>query len=157
MHITLAPMEGVVDYLTRELLSEAGGLDHCVTEFVRVTDTPLPSSAFYRLCPELHHGCKTRNQTPVTIQLLGSNPDMMAFSAEKAVSLGARSIDINFGCPAKTVNKHKGGAILLKEPEHIYNIVKAVRERVPAHIPVTAKMRLGYDDTDLALDNAQAH
>ncbi|MDP0562355.1 MAG: tRNA-dihydrouridine synthase [Candidatus Endonucleobacter sp. (ex Gigantidas childressi)] len=156
MHITLAPMDGVVDYLMRELLSEVGGLDHCVTEFVRVTDIPLPSSTFYRLCPELHHGCNTLNKTPVTVQLLGSNPEMMARSATQAALLGAKNIDINFGCPAKTVNKHRGGAVLLKEPDQIHRIVKAVRAATPDHIPVTAKMRLGYEDTSKALDNAQA-
>ncbi|MDP0587927.1 MAG: tRNA-dihydrouridine synthase [Candidatus Endonucleobacter bathymodioli] len=156
MHITLAPMDGVVDYLMRALLSEVGGLDHCVTEFVRVTDTPLASSTFYRLCPELYHGCKTNNNTPVTIQLLGSNPEMMALSAQQAVMLGAKNIDLNFGCPAKTVNKHRGGAVLLTEPDHIHRIVKAVRTATPGHIPVTAKMRLGYEDKAKALDNAQA-
>ncbi len=156
MHITLAPMEGVVDYLMRELLSEAGGLDLCVTEFIRITDTKLPASTFYRLCPELLHGCRTRSQTPVHIQLLGNNPEMMAYSAAKATDMGALGIDINFGCPAKTVNKHKGGAVLLKEPELIHKIVKTVRDHVPSSIPVTAKMRLGYEDTSLVLENAQA-
>ncbi len=96
MHITLAPMEGVVDYLMRELLSEAGGLDLCVTEFVRITNTRLPSSTFYRLCPELRHGCTTRNQTPVHIQLLGNNPEMMALNAEKAAKMGALGVDFKF-------------------------------------------------------------
>lgn len=156
MHITLAPMEGVVDYLTRSVLSELGGLDHCVTEFIRVTDTPLPVSVFYRLCPELYHECKTHNQIPVTIQLLGNNPTMMALNACKAVALGAKHIDLNFGCPAKTVNKHKGGAVLLKDPEQIYKLVKTVRAAVANEIPVSAKMRLGYEDTALTLDNALA-
>lgn len=156
LHITLAPMEGVVDYLMRELLTDVSGLDHCVTEFARVTDTPLSVNAFYRLCPELYHNCQTRNGTPVTIQLLGSNPEMMALSAVKAASLGTKAVDLNFGCPSRAVNKHKGGAVLLKEPETIYTIVKALREVLPERIPVTAKIRLGYDTTELAVDNACA-
>jgi tRNA-dihydrouridine synthase C len=154
--ITLAPMEGVVDYLLRELLTEAGGIDLCVTEFIRITDTRLPSLTFHRICPELKHGCRTRSGVPVHIQFLGNNPEMIAFNAAKAASLGALGIDLNFGCPAKTVNRHKGGAVLLKEPELIHDIVSAVRKAVPDNIPVSAKMRLGYLDSDMALENAHA-
>lgn len=154
--ITLAPMEGVVDYLLRELLTESGGIDLCVTEFIRVTDTRLPTATFYRLCPELRHGCRTRSGTPVHIQLLGNNPELLGYNAAKAARLGALGIDLNFGCPAKTVNRHKGGAVLLKEPELIHDIVSAVRKAVPSDIPVTAKMRLGYLDSELLLENAQA-
>lgn len=154
--ITLAPMEGVVDYLLRELLTEVGGIDLCVTEFIRVTDTRFPSSVFYRNCPELHHGCETRSGTPVHIQFLGNNPTLLALNAEKAARLGAKGIDLNFGCPAKQVCRHKGGAILLQEPELIHDIVKAVRQAVPDTVPVTAKMRLGYLDGELAIDNAKA-
>ena len=155
-HITLAPMEGVIDYLLRELLSEVGGIDLCVTEFIRITDTRLPASVFHRICPELKHGCQTRSGTPVHIQLLGNNPELLAFNAAKAAKLGARGIDLNFGCPAKNVNRHKGGAVLLQEPELIHDIVKAVRQAVPEHVPVTAKIRLGYLNSDLAIDNARA-
>ena len=98
--ITLAPMQGVVDYLLRELLTETGGIDLCVTEFVRITDTRLPSLTFHRICPELKHGCRTRSGVPVHIQLLGNNSEMLAFNAAKAASLGALGIDLNFGCPA---------------------------------------------------------
>ena len=155
-HITLAPMEGVIDYLLRELLSEIGGIDLCVTEFIRVTDTRLPTSVFHRICPELKQGCKTRSGTPVHIQFLGNNPQLLALNAAKAAKLGARGIDLNFGCPARVVNRHKGGAILLQEPELIHDIVKAVRLAVPDEVPVTAKIRLGYLDGDLAIDNARA-
>jgi tRNA-dihydrouridine synthase C len=72
------------------------------------------------------------------------------------VALGSPGVDLNFGCPAKTVNKSKGGAVLLKETETLYRIMQAVRSAVPAEFPVTAKMRLGFDDTSLVLDNARA-
>ena len=52
MHITLAPMEGVVDHLMRDMLTQVGGFDLCVTEFVRVVQTKLPKKVFYRLCPD---------------------------------------------------------------------------------------------------------
>lgn len=70
--------------------------------------------------------------------------------------MGAPAIDMNFGCPAKTVNRHRGGSVLLDEPEVVYELVKAVRDAVPAHIPVSAKMRLGYMDRNFMLENAHA-
>ena len=156
LKIILAPMEGVVDYTMRDLLTQIGGIDQCVTEFVRVSDRVLPAKVFRRLCPELLNGGKTRAGTPVALQLLGSDPSVLAGNARKAAKLGAPSIDLNFGCPAKTVNKSKGGAVLLDTPELIYEIVKAVRIAVPSDTPVTAKMRLGNKDKFLAMENAQA-
>lgn len=85
---------------------------------------------------------------PVHVQLLGQHPKWMAENAIQAASLGAKGIDLNFGCPAKAVNKSNGGASLLKEPELIYQVVKATREAVPAHIPVSAKIRLGWEHPD---------
>jgi len=154
--IVLAPMEGVVDPLMRDVLTRLGGIDQCVTEFIRVTDTLLPDHVFLRLAPELRNGGKTAAGVPVAVQLLGSRPDMLARNAERAAQLGAPAIDINFGCPSKTVNRHRGGASLLETPDDIHEIVKTVRSAVPAALPVTAKMRLGYRDTSLALENAHA-
>ncbi len=156
MRIILAPMEGVVDHLMREMLTEIGGFDLCITEFVRVVDQLLPRRVFTRLCPELLQDGKTLAGTPVRVQLLGQEPNWLAENAARAVALGSPGIDLNFGCPAKTVNKSKGGAVLLRETEQLYKIVAAVRAAVPSQFPVTAKMRLGYENTDLALDNAKA-
>jgi tRNA-dihydrouridine synthase C len=97
--------------------------------------------------PELHHDAKTASGTPIHIQLLGSEAQLMAENAVFACELGAPAIDINFGCPAKTVNSHRGGSVLLDEPEVMYQIISAVRQAVPSDIPVSAKIRLGYTDT----------
>lgn len=156
MRIILAPMEGVVDHLMRDMLTRIGGFDLCITEFVRVVDQLLPRRVFTRLCPELLNGGKTPAGTPVRVQLLGQEPQWLAENAARAVALGSPGVDLNFGCPAKTVNKSKGGAVLLKETETLYRIMQAVRSAVPAEFPVTAKMRLGFDDTSLVLDNARA-
>ncbi|MCF4008439.1 tRNA dihydrouridine(16) synthase DusC [Rheinheimera sp. UJ63] len=156
MRIILAPMEGVVDHLMREMLTAIGGYDLCVTEFVRVVDQKLPARVFTRLCPELLQGGKTLAGTPVRVQLLGQEPDWLAENAVRAVELGSPGVDLNFGCPAKTVNKSRGGAVLLRDTEQLYRIVKAVRTAVPAEFPVTAKIRLGYEDTRLAIANACA-
>ncbi|EGG94054.1 tRNA-dihydrouridine synthase C [gamma proteobacterium IMCC1989] len=156
MRIFLAPMEGVVDHFLRELLTNIGGIDVCVTEFIRVNDQVLPPKVFQRFCPELFTQCKTPSGVPVRIQLLGGKPEPIALNAVKAVSIGANAIDLNFGCPAKTVNKSDGGACLLRTPHRLYDIIKATRQAVPAHIPVTAKMRLGFEDRSNYLENALA-
>lgn len=149
-------MEGVIDYHMRHLLTRIGGYDHCVTEFMRISDQLLPPVVFYRICPELAHGSQTKSGTPVTLQLLGGAPHVMAENAQRAVELGAAAIDINFGCPSRFTNSKAGGAILLKEPERIYSITAAVRRAVPDEIAVSAKIRLGYETTDLAMENAKA-
>ncbi len=156
MRILLAPMEGVVDHTMRDMLTTFGGIDRCVTEFVRVTSALLPKKTYLRLCPELANGCKTPAGTPVYVQLLGSDPECMAANAVRAAEMGALGVDLNFGCPAKTVNNSDGGAALLRTPERLYNVVSAVRRAVPSHVPVTAKMRLGYADKLLAKENALA-
>ncbi|GAB6387099.1 tRNA dihydrouridine synthase [Stutzerimonas marianensis] len=156
MQIALAPMEGLVDEILRDILTSVGGVDWCVTEFIRVSDRLLPASSFHKLAPELRHGATTRAGTALRVQLLGSDPVLLAENAALACSLGAPAIDLNFGCPAKTVNKSRGGAVLLKEPELLHAILQAVRRSVPSSIPVTAKMRLGFDSPDGALDCARA-
>lgn len=156
MKIVLAPMEGVVDHLMRDMLSAIGGFDLCVTEFVRVVSTKLPDKVFYRICPELKNRGLTPNKTKVKVQLLGQDPDFLAINALTAIRLGSHGVDLNFGCPAKTVNNSKGGAVLLQYPDTLYRIVKAVREAVPLEHEVSAKVRLGFDDTHLAIENAQA-
>ncbi|MBE3653659.1 tRNA dihydrouridine(16) synthase DusC [Vibrio navarrensis] len=148
MRVILGPMEGVLDHLMREMLTEINDYDFCVTEFVRVVSQPLPDHVFYRLCPELLQGSKTRAGVPIKLQLLGQDPHWMAENAVRAAELGAYGIDLNFGCPAKMVNQSKGGAALLQHPELIYQVVKACREAVPAHIPVSAKIRLGWENPE---------
>ena len=154
--IALAPMEGLVDTLMRDTITRMGGVDWCVTEFVRVTTRQLPATTFQRLAPELAQGSRTPAGTPMHLQLLGSDPACLADNAAFAAQLGAPVIDLNFGCPAKTVNRSRGGAVLLQEPELLHAIVREVRRSLPPTIPVTAKMRLGYLDTQPALDCARA-
>lgn len=156
MRIFLAPMEGLVDAPIRESLTQVGGIDRCVTEFIRVTHGLLPPRIFHKFAPELSQGAVTRQGVPVAIQLLGSDAEQMGIHGARAAELGAPQVDINFGCPAKTVNKHKGGAVLLKEPERLYEITRAVRSAVPADIPVTAKIRLGYDDRSMGVACGEA-
>lgn len=156
MRIILAPMEGLVDAPIRETLTRVGGIDRCVTEFIRVTHGMLPPRIFYKYAPELHKQALTDAGVPVAVQLLGSNSEMMGLHGAKAAELGAGQVDINFGCPAKTVNKHKGGCVLMREPELMHDIASAVRKATPDDVPVTAKMRLGYEDRSMGVACAQA-
>ena len=159
--ILLAPMEGVVDAVIRDLFTRIGGIDLCVTEFIRVTDRLLPDSDFRKYAPELFNDDpkkigRTPAGIPVLVQFLGGQPGPVAENAARAASLGAPGIDLNFGCPAKTVNRHDGGAALLKDPSRIFDVVSAVRKATPASISVSAKVRLGFSDKSHHLDIAQA-
>ena len=154
--LILAPMEGLADDLLRDVLTRASQYDWCVTEFVRVSATVLPLSAFTRISPELKSGARTRSGTPVRVQLLGSNPDLIAANAARVATLNPAGIDLNFGCPTPLINRNRGGAALLDDPALLESITAAVCAVVPAHIPVTAKMRLGIRDTSRAIDCACA-
>ncbi|HDT0720531.1 TPA: tRNA dihydrouridine(16) synthase DusC [Proteus mirabilis] len=156
MRVLLAPMEGVLDPLVRELLTAINHYDLCITEFIRVVDSLLPPKAFYRLCPELHTQSRTQSGTLVRVQLLGQNPQWLAENAFRAVSLGSWGVDLNCGCPSKTVNGNGGGASLLKQPELIYQATKAMRHAVPADLPVSVKVRLGWDCSSYCHEIADA-
>lgn len=156
MRLLLAPMEGLADDLLRDVLTRLGGYAWAVTEFARVSGTLLPARYFQRISPELVQGGRTPAGTPVRVQLLGSDPACLADNAARLADLAPSGIDLNFGCPAPTVNRHRGGAALLDEPELLHAIAVAVRRAVPASLPVSAKMRLGIRDTARSLDCARA-
>ncbi|MBV1930349.1 MAG: tRNA-dihydrouridine synthase [Porticoccaceae bacterium] len=164
MQIYLAPMEGVIDHHMRYLLNELGGIDLSVTEFIRVSEQAVPRRVFLRCCPELTPlservattGSEYGSSKTTRVQLLGSKPDLIGRSARTAALLGASAIDLNFGCPAKIVNRNYGGARLLDETTLIHAIVKTTRQCVPATTLVTAKIRLGYEDRNSYLRNAVA-
>ncbi len=154
--LLLAPMEGLLDFVLRDVLTRVGGWDRCVSEFIRITDQLLPERVFLRIMPELAQGSLTAAGVPVRAQLLGSDPACMADNAARLAAMGSRGVDLNFGCPAKVVNRHGGGAVLLQDPAQIHRIVSAVRAAVPAGVVVSAKMRLGFEDDSRAEACAQA-
>ncbi len=148
-------MEGVTDAPMRAILTESGAFTFCVSEFLRVSHTVPPAKVFYRHVPELKEGAVTPSGTPVSVQLLGGDPERLGHAALVAQGAGAKAIDLNFGCPAKTVNRHDGGASLLKYPHRIEAIVAAVCAAVP-DLPVSAKLRLGWECRDDIHHNAEA-
>jgi tRNA-dihydrouridine synthase C len=153
--IVLAPMEGVTDAAMRGLLSELGGFTFCVAEFLRVSQAVPGKRIFEKHIPELMQGGRTATGLPVQVQLLGGNPDLLARAALVCIRAGARAVDLNFGCPARMVNRHDGGATLLQYPDRIRAIVAAVRAAVPAELPVSAKLRLGWDNIHAIHVNAE--
>ena len=156
MKFWLAPMEGLMDFSLREIVSRYGHVDLAVSEFVRVIDQTLPESVFLAQVPELSQGGKTKFGTPIRVQLLGSDPMALLTNAQTALDMGSHGIDFNFGCPSKTVNRHCGGAVLLKEPDRIFTILHYISRQLPVGTPLSAKMRLGYDDASKSIEVAQA-
>lgn len=153
--LILAPMEGVTDAPMRAFLGESGAFTHAVSEFIRISHSVPSRGVFLRHVPELASGAFTPTGLPVQVQILGGDPGRMAEAAATAHAAGATAIDINFGCPAKTVNRHDGGATLLKHPLRIRAIVAAVRAAIPGHVPVSVKMRLGWDSIEPILENSR--
>jgi len=160
MKIILAPMDGLTDFYVRNLLTSIGGYDLCITEFLRVTNSVFPNRIFYQNCPEIDPKHRlngaTASQIPVHMQLLGNDEGYLSANAHKATILGVKGIDLNFGCPSKTVNNHGSGAVLLEQPDKVFRIMERVKKALPADICLSAKMRLGYKDSHLALENALA-
>ena len=152
--LVLAPMEGVTDAPMRALLSEGGGLSYCVAEYLRINQQIPPATTFLKHVPELARAAQTTSGVPVQVQLLGGSAERLAQAAQAAYASGATAVDLNFGCPARTVNRHDGGAALLKFPQRIFHIVEAVRNALPASIPVSVKLRLGWDDAQAIHLNA---
>lgn len=153
--VILAPMEGVTDAAMRAVLTRYHPFQYCVSEFIRVTDMVPPRRVFTRHVPELEEGGTTAFGVPIQVQLLGGDAAVLRDSAQYAVEIGFKAIDLNFGCPAPTVNRHDGGATLLKHPCRLYEIIKTVRLGVPSHISVSAKLRLGWEDPKEIFVNAK--
>lgn len=144
-------MEGVTDAPVRRLFGKIGGFSYCVTEFLRVTNQIYRPNSFRRHAEDIWEEDSLHTQ----LQLLGGNAEIIAENARLAVSSGVQSIDLNFGCPAPTVNRHDGGASLLKDPCRLASIIEKTRAAVPAPIPVSAKLRLGWEDPNDILVNAE--
>lgn len=153
MRLIFAPLEGLGDDALRAHLLPGSGADECVTPFLRVSTNLWPARTFHALAPELRHN---PHGVPLRLQLLGDDPAAMARHAQRAAALGAQAVDLNFGCPAPLVNRHGGGASLLAEPRRVGEIARAVRNVLPSAVSLTAKMRLGVEDTAPAVSCAQA-
>ena len=137
--LVLAPMSGVTNRTMRALYKPFG-LGLTVTEFVSANALRYASSAKRTMEMIDQHGL----EKPVSTQLWGDEPEVMAQAAKVVRECGADIVDINFGCPAPKVTKTNGGSACLRDVERCEAIMRAVVEAVDC--PVTMKMRLGWTE-----------
>ena len=140
--VLLAPMAAVTDLPFRTVCEEAGvGLT--ITEF-------LSAAAITRGAKKTIEKMQASlDGRPFGVQIFGRLEDEMQIAARMAVDVGAHVVDINMGCPAKKVVAGECGSALMREPQLAQSLVRAVREVVPPHIPVTVKHRAGWDERHL--------
>jgi nifR3 family TIM-barrel protein len=137
----LAPMAGMTDTAFRRLVKREGGCGLVVTEMVS-------SEGLVRgIDRTLEYAEYTEEERPVSIQIFGGDPEKMAAAAQIVEGMGADIVDVNMGCPVPKIAKHNAGCSLMREPEHAANVVRAMTKAV--RIPVTVKMRAGWDATEL--------
>lgn len=142
----LAPMAGVTDTVFRRLIRQQGGCGLLMTEFtsshgiVATMRARKPTRTFRYLVfqPEEH---------PISAQLFGSDPGVMADAARFCEELGFDAVDINFGCPVNKVVKCNGGSGLLRDLPLVDQILRTVRAAIS--IPLTMKFRAGWNDKEL--------
>lgn len=139
-----SPLSGVTDMVFRRLVRKYAPNSMTYTEMVSAK--------------EIHHLKElpkvmaiAKNEQPISIQLFDCRPDFMAEAAQKAVAEGAKTIDINMGCPVNKITKKGGGSSLLRQPKVAEAIVKTVVDAVD--VPVTVKTRLGWDDNEINIIN----
>ncbi len=144
----LAPMEGVGDRTFRKAMRHVGGFDEAVQEFLRVPKNAHVQSLAREFNPQ------EMQPIPLAVQLMGSDLEGMAQMAMEVERLGAHRIDLNCGCPSNTVTGRGAGSKLLTTPLDLFLVARALVTSVK--IPVTIKMRSGYDDTTLFEENLLA-
>ncbi len=144
-YLQLAPMEGVGDVCFRKAMASIGGFDEAVKDFLRV-----PVNAHVKSLSKAYTADEL-TPIPLAAQIMGSDPELMAAMAQELMLRGAPRIDINCGCPSNTVTGRGAGSSLLKDPNVLHEVAKAVAAAVS--IPVTVKMRSGYEDISLFKEN----
>ena len=140
-NLVLAPMAGVTDSSFRRLIKELGGVGLIVTEFISVEGITRGNLATHRMMKFLPE------ERPLSIQIFGYDDERMAMAAELIEIAGADIVDINCGCPAKRVVRGGGGSSLLRDLPQLEKILRRIRRSVS--IPVTMKIRTGWDDSSI--------
>ena len=146
--LVLAPMEGVGDRCFRRAMASVGGFDEAVTDFLRV-----PTNAHVESLARAYEAGETC-PIPLAAQLMGSDAELMAAMSLEVEKRGAPRIDLNCGCPSNTVTGRGAGSSLLKDPDLLHEVAKAMVKAVS--VPVTIKMRSGYEDTSRFKENLLA-
>ncbi len=139
--VALAPMAGMTDTAFRRLVKRKGGCGLVVTEMVS-------SEGLVRgIDRTLEYAEYTEEERPVSVQIFGGDPRVMAEAAQVVESMGADIVDVNMGCPVPKIAKHNAGCSLMREPEHAASVIRAMTNAV--RIPVTVKMRAGWNEQEI--------
>jgi tRNA-dihydrouridine synthase B len=139
--VALAPMAGMTDTAFRRLVKRRGGCGLVVSEMVS-------SEGLVRgIDRTLEYAEYTEEERPVSIQIFGGDPHVMADAAQVVQGMGADIVDINMGCPVPKIAKHHAGCSLMRDPAHAASVVAAMAKAVS--IPVTVKMRAGWNDQQI--------
>src|SRR5580765_8429722 len=139
--VALAPMAGMTDTAFRRLVKRTGGCGLVVTEMVS-------SEGLVRgIDRTLEYAEYTEEERPVSIQIFGGDPQVMAEAARVVEGMGADIVDVNMGCPVPKIAKHNAGCSLMREPAHAASVIRAMTDAVK--IPVTVKMRAGWNDQSI--------
>ena len=138
-----APMSGYTDAAFRATIAKYGKPDVMYTEFV-----PSDGLCSAGQCNLLHNFVKCEAERPVVAQIYGGNPDNFREAARFVVSLGFDGIDINMGCPAKAIEKRRGGSDLIRDPARAREIILATMDGA-GELPVSVKTRIGYRTNEL--------
>lgn len=142
----LAPMADVTDAAFRRIIAKYGKPDVMWTEFVSADGLALaPEDGRKKLLKDLEY---TEEERPIVAQFFTSKPDNMREAAKLAMELGFDGVDINMGCPDRSVEKQGAGADLMKYPELARELIRAAKEGA-SDLPVSVKTRAGYNKPDL--------
>ena len=139
----LAPMANVTDFAFRQIVAKCGRPDIFYSEFISCDG--IVAAGVDRFRGELYF---KKSESPIVVQFFGSKPENFYKCAQLAVQMGYDGIDINMGCPDKSVEKQGGGAALIKKPELAVEIINATKEGA-GKLPVSVKTRLGYNKIEI--------
>ena len=144
--MVLAPMANVTDVAFRSIIAKYGKPDVFWTEFVSADGLALaPEEGRKKLLKDLEY---SESERPIVAQFFTSKPENMKKAAELAVKLGFDGIDINMGCPDKTIEKQKAGAQLMKDVSLARELIRTAKEGAGG-LPVSIKTRTGYNKPEL--------
>src|SRR4026209_916116 len=133
----IAPMAGNTVAAVGRRVKRRGGCVLVVTEMVSA------EGLVRGIDRTLEYAEYTEEERPVSIQILGGDPEKMAAAAQIVEGMGADIVHVNMGCPVPKIAKHNAGCSLMREPEHAADVERAITRAVK--IPVTVKMRAGWD------------
>jgi len=140
-NLFLSPLAGYTNLPFRWVVRELGGVDLCTTDLVNARSLLERRDKALKLIESNEH------DRPLAVQLFGAEPEEMRDAAQFLESQGVASVDINMGCPVRKVCRVGGGSAMMTEHTRTQHLVRTMVEAV--RIPVTAKMRLGWDDANI--------